>query len=119
VGVGFSGTHTKRVEISSIYKQNAEAARRGSLRTPATGTFTITNLGMYSVSRFLPIINPPECAILDIGSTEKKVVAVGNGIHIRDMMPLSLACDHRAVDGVYAAQFLSKIKEFMESYKIL
>jgi pyruvate dehydrogenase E2 component (dihydrolipoamide acetyltransferase) len=106
-------------EISRICKGNAEAARRGVLRTPANGTFTITNLGMYSVSRFLPIIDPPECAILGIGSTERKVVAIGSGIHIRDIMPLCLACDHRAVDGVYAAQFLSKVKELMEDYKIL
>jgi pyruvate dehydrogenase E2 component (dihydrolipoamide acetyltransferase) len=103
-------------EISRICRENAEAARRGALRTPAIGTFTITNLGMYSVSRFLPIINPPECAILGIGSIEKKVIPIGAGIHIRDVMPLSLACDHRAVDGVYAAQFLDKIKYLMENY---
>ena len=103
-------------EINQVCMRNAEAARRGSLRTPATGTFTITNLGMYSVSRFLPIINPPECAILGVGSIEKKVVAIGNGIYIRDIMPLCLACDHRAVDGVYAAQFMSRVKELMESY---
>lgn len=108
------------LEISRIAKENAEAARRGSLRTPATGTFTITNLGMYSVSRFLPIINPPECAILGVGSIEKKVMAIGSGIHIREMMNLCLASDHRAVDGVCAAQFLNRIREFMESnYKIL
>jgi pyruvate dehydrogenase E2 component (dihydrolipoamide acetyltransferase) len=101
-------------EISRVCRENTEAARRGSLRTPAVGTFTITNLGMYSVSRFLPIINPPECGILGIGSIERKVVAIGDGIHIRDMMPLCLACDHRAVDGVYAAQFLTKIKELIE-----
>jgi len=101
-------------EISRVCRENTEAARRGSLRTPAVGTFTITNLGMYSVSRFLPIINPPECGILGVGSIERKVVAIDNGIHIRDMMPLCLACDHRAVDGVYAAQFLTRIKEFVE-----
>lgn len=104
-------------EISRVCRENTEAARRGSLRTPAVGTFTITNLGMYSVSRFLPIINPPECGILGVGSIERKVIAIGDGIHIRDMMPLCLACDHRAVDGVYAAQFLTKIKELMESDK--
>lgn len=105
------------IEISRVCRENTEAARRGSLRTPAVGTFTITNLGMYSVSRFLPIINPPECGILGVGSIDRKVVAIGDGIHIRDIMPLCLACDHRAVDGVYAAQFLTKIKELMESYK--
>jgi pyruvate dehydrogenase E2 component (dihydrolipoamide acetyltransferase) len=106
-------------EISRINKANAEAAQRGSLRSPVLGTFTVTNLGMYSVSRFIPIINPPECAILGVGSIEKKVTAIGNGIHIRDIMNLCLACDHRAVDGVYAAQFLGKIRELMGNYKIL
>jgi pyruvate dehydrogenase E2 component (dihydrolipoamide acetyltransferase) len=106
-------------EISRISRGNAEAARRGSLRTPATGTFTITNIGMYSISRFLPIINPPECAILGVGSIEKKVMVIDNGIHIRDMMNLCIACDHRAVDGVYAAQFMNRVKEFMEDYRIL
>jgi pyruvate dehydrogenase E2 component (dihydrolipoamide acetyltransferase) len=106
-------------EISRICRENAEAARRGALRTPAAGTFTITNLGMYSISRFLPIINPPECGILGVGSIERKVVAIGNGIHVRDIMNLCLACDHRAVDGVYAAQFMKRVKELMESYEIL
>lgn len=106
-------------EISRLCRANAEAARRGALRSPATGTFTITNLGMYSISGFLPIINPPECAILGVGSIEKKVVAIGNGIHIRDMMNLCLACDHRAVDGVYAAQFMNRVKELIEDYRIL
>ena len=106
-------------EISRISRENAEAARRGSLRTAATGTFTITNIGMYSISSFTPIINPPECAILGVGSIEKKVVVIDDGIHIRDMMNLCLASDHRAVDGVYAAQFMNKVREFMDDYRIL
>lgn len=112
--------HQKDIqEISRVCRENAEAARRGSLRTPATGTFTITNIGMYAISRFFPIINPPECAILGVGSIEKKVVVIDDGIHIRDMMNLCLACDHRAVDGVYAAQFMNRVKELMENYRIL
>ena len=106
-------------EISRVCRGNAEAARRGSLRTPATGTFTITNIGMYAISRFSPIINPPECAILGVGSIEKKVAVIDDGIHIRDMMNLCIACDHRAVDGVYAAQFMNRVKELMEGYRIL
>jgi pyruvate dehydrogenase E2 component (dihydrolipoamide acetyltransferase) len=106
-------------EISRVCRKNTEFAQRGSLRNPAVGTFTISNLGMYSINQFLPIINPPECAILGVGSIEKKVVAIGNGIHIRSVMTLSLACDHRAVDGVYAAQFLNKIKHHLENYKRL
>lgn len=106
-------------EISRICKSNAEAARRGSLRSSTPGTFTITNLGMYSISRFMPIINPPECAILGVGSIEKKVIAIDGGIHIRDIINLCIACDHRAVDGVYAAQFMNRVKELLEDYRIL
>jgi len=106
-------------EISRLCRENAELAQRGSLRNPGVGTFTISNLGMHLINKFLPIINPPECAILGVGSIERKVVAIGNGIHIRDVMTLGLACDHRAVDGVYAAQFLNKIKHHLENYRIL
>ena len=106
-------------EISRICKQNADAARRGSLRGNAIGTFTITNLGMMNVHQLLPIINPPECGILGVASIEKRVVAIGNGIHIRDRTTLSLACDHRAVGGVYAAQFLNQIKQNLEAYTLV
>jgi pyruvate dehydrogenase E2 component (dihydrolipoamide acetyltransferase) len=105
-------------EISRICRENAELAQRGSLRDLGLGTFTISNLGMHSINQFLPIINPPECAILGVGSIEKKVVAIGNGIHIRNVMTLSLACDHRAVDGVYAAQFVNRIKHHLD-YRML
>ncbi len=104
-------------QISAGVKENAEAAKRGIIKMPKPGTFTMSNLGMFGVGKFLPIINPPECAIMGVASAEKRVVYAGyNSMMIRDMMTLSLACDHRATDGTYAAQFLNKIKEIIESF---
>jgi pyruvate dehydrogenase E2 component (dihydrolipoamide acetyltransferase) len=103
-------------QINEISKKNADDARRGILSFTKPGTFTISNLGMFGISRFLPIINPPECAILSVGAIEKKVVPSKNGIKIIDNLTLGLACDHRAVDGARATQFLAKMKEMIENY---
>ena len=103
-------------QINEISKKNAEDARRGIVNFTKPGTFTISNLGMFGINRFLPIINPPESTILSAGEIEKKVVPAKNGIKIIDSLTLGLACDHRAVDGAKAAQFLSKIKELIENF---
>ena len=103
-------------QINEISKKNAEDARRGVINFTKPGTFTISNLGMFGINRFLPIINPPESAILSAGAIEKKVVPAKNGIKIIDNLTLGLACDHRAVDGAKAALFLSKIKELIENF---
>ena len=70
---------------------------------------------MYSIIQFLPIINPPECAILAVGAIQQRVVPVNKVIAVRDLMTLTLASDHRAVDGVYAARFLNQIKQYLET----
>lgn len=101
-------------DIARISKENAEQARKGKLSSFQEGTFTISSLGMHGIRNFLPIINPPQCAILAVGSIAKRVVAVGDSIRIRDIMTLTLAADHRAVDGVIAAKFLNEIKLVLE-----
>ena len=103
-------------EINKQSKKNADDARRGIIRISKPGTFTVSNLGMFGISRFLPIINPPECAILSVGAVEKKVVPKNDDIVIIDSLTLGLACDHRAVDGAKASAFLSHIKEIMELF---
>jgi len=106
-------------EIASASKENAAAARRGVLKTNEPGTFTISNLGMYEISEFQPIINPPEAGILGIGSVTKKLVLNADGTFgPRKMLKLTLASDHRAVDGAYAAQFLNEIKYFLEHFNL-
>jgi pyruvate dehydrogenase E2 component (dihydrolipoamide acetyltransferase) len=81
------------------------------------GTFTITNLGMFEIDAFTPIINLPECAILGVGRIVPKQVVVdvaAERVAIRHMVFLSLTFDHRLVDGAPAARFLQRIKQYVE-----
>lgn len=83
-------------------------------------TFTISNLGMYAIDGFTPIINPPETAILGVGRIVEKPVALAGAIEIRPMMILSLSFDHRAIDGAPAAAFLTELKKILENpYSLL
>jgi len=80
----------------------------------AGGTFTITNLGMFEIDAFSPIINPPESAILGVGRIVAKPVVVDRQVVVRDMMALSLSFDHRLIDGAPAARFLQRVKQLVE-----
>jgi len=83
------------------------------------GTFTITNLGMFGVDMFTPIINLPECAILGVGRIRPEPVAEGERVVVRQRMWLSLTFDHRLVDGAPAARFLQGIMRYIESPYLL
>jgi pyruvate dehydrogenase E2 component (dihydrolipoamide acetyltransferase) len=85
----------------------------------AGGTFTITNLGMFDVDAFTPIINLPEAAILGVGRIQPKAVVKNGEIVARQMWTLSLAFDHRLVDGAPAARFLQRIKQLIENPYLL
>jgi pyruvate dehydrogenase E2 component (dihydrolipoamide acetyltransferase) len=104
-------------EIDAAIKELTEKARQAKLTKEdlTGGTFTITNLGMYDVDFFTPIINPPEAAILGIGKITEKPVASNSRIEIKPVVMLSLSYDHRIVDGAPAAQFLQRVKERIES----
>jgi len=104
-------------EISSVLKELVEKARQGKLTREdlTAGTFTITNLGMYGVDVFFPIINPPETAILGVGRVVDKPVAVDGQVTIKPLMQLSLVYDHRIVDGAPAARFLQTVKQVLET----
>jgi pyruvate dehydrogenase E2 component (dihydrolipoamide acetyltransferase) len=78
------------------------------------GTFTVTNLGMYGVDFFIPIINPPEAAILAVGRIVEKPTSVSGKVEVKPVMMLSLSYDHRIIDGAPAAEFLRKIKDKLE-----
>jgi len=103
-------------EIDITINELTEKAREGKLAKEELtgGTFTITNLGMYSVEFFTPIINPPEAAILGVGKITEKPMVIGGKIEVKPMIMLSLSYDHRIVDGAPAAEFLLKIKESIE-----
>lgn len=103
--------------ISALVKDLANNAKLGLMKSAVPATFTLSNLGMVQVTSFLPIINPPECAILGAGALEKRLVPEDDrSFRVREMMNLTLACDHRAVDGTYAARFLASVKQFLEDF---
>lgn len=109
-------------EIASEVNELAERARRRELSPSdvADGTFTITNLGMYGVDGFTPVINPPQTAILGIGRIAQRPAVLDGRIEPRWIAYLSLAFDHRAYDGVPAAQFLQTLKGILERpYELL
>ncbi len=81
----------------------------------AESTFTISNLGMYGVQSFIPIINQPNTAILGISATVKKPVVINDEIVIRPMMTITLTADHRVVDGLEGAKFMSTLKNALEN----
>jgi len=103
------------------FRRLAEAARSG--RVPPDdltgGTFTLTNLGMYEIDAFTPVINLPEAAILGIGRIAPKVVPFDGQPAIRSMWTLSLVFDHRLTDGAPAARFLQAIKQMVEEPYLL
>ncbi len=80
------------------------------------GTFTITNPGPFGSIISVPIINPPQCAILAFDAIEKRPVVVDDSIAIRHMVYLSMSWDHRIIDGATAAKFLAKIKQNLETW---
>lgn len=104
-------------EISAEVKDLASLAREGKLPPDKLcgGTFTITNLGMYGIESFTPIINQPEVAILGVNTITDKPVVVNGQLEIRSIMNLSLTADHRVIDGAVAAQFLQRVKQLMEN----
>ncbi len=78
------------------------------------GTFTISNLGMYGVEQFIAVLNPPQAAILAVGAIEERPVAEDGELVVRPLMSMTLTCDHRAVDGAVAAEFLREVKTLLE-----
>jgi pyruvate dehydrogenase E2 component (dihydrolipoamide acetyltransferase) len=103
-------------EIAAARALVVERARGGKLQQSDLdgGTFTISNLGMYGIERFIAVLNPPQAAILAVGSTEDRVVAVDGRPAVRPRMEITLTCDHRAVDGATGAEFLRDLKAFLE-----
>lgn len=109
-------------EISATLKDLADKARNGGLTMDdyTGGTFTITNLGMYGMESFTPIINQPEVAILGVNSMTDRPIFDEQGTLVRKtFLPLSLTADHRAVDGAVAAQFLHRLKVLLENPALL
>jgi pyruvate dehydrogenase E2 component (dihydrolipoamide acetyltransferase) len=103
-------------EIAATRAAVVERARAGKLQQSDLdgGTFTISNLGMFGIERFVAVLNPPQAAILAVGSIEDRVVPVDGSPAVRPRMELTLTCDHRAIDGATGAEFLRDVKAFLE-----
>lgn len=103
-------------EIAAARADLVQRARAGTLAQAdfEGGTFTISNLGMYGVERFVAVLNPPQAAILAVGAVEDRPVARGGEVAVRPLLTLTLTCDHRAVDGATAAEFLRTVKDLLE-----
>jgi pyruvate dehydrogenase E2 component (dihydrolipoamide acetyltransferase) len=103
-------------EIAVARADVVERARAAKLQAADLegGTFTISNLGMFGVEQFIAVLNPPQAAILAVGATEDRVVAVDGSPAVRPMLTLTLTCDHRAVDGATGAEFLATLKASLE-----
>ena len=103
-------------EIAAARADIVSRAREGKLTRDdlENGTFTISNLGMFRVERFTAVLNPPQAAIVAIGATEERAVAVDGEVVVRPTMTITGTFDHRAVDGAPAAEFLQTVKELLE-----
>jgi pyruvate dehydrogenase E2 component (dihydrolipoamide acetyltransferase) len=104
-------------QIARESRTVAERARAGAITPPelAAGTFTVSNLGMFGIKSFTAVINPPQAAILAVGSLDQVPVVRDGEVVVRSVMTLTLSCDHRILYGADAAQFLSRIRERLEN----
>jgi len=114
--------HLKSVfAISTEVKPLGQRAKQKKLKPEefTGGTFCVSNLGMMGIPKFSAIINPPNAAILAVGTTVTKPVVKNGAIIIGQTMTLTLSCDHRVVDGALGAQFLSALKDLLEKPALL
>jgi pyruvate dehydrogenase E2 component (dihydrolipoamide acetyltransferase) len=105
------------LDLSREIKDLAGRARDKKLRPEEFmgSTFSVSNLGMFDVTEFTAIINPPESAILAVGSVRQMPVAVEGRLEIGHRMKVTLSSDHRVIDGALAAQFLTEVRRLLEN----
>ena len=103
-------------EIARDGRALAERVRAGAVTPPelSGGTFTVSNLGMFGVTEFVAVINPPQAAILAVGKMEPRAVVRDGEVVARNTMNITLSCDHRILYGADAAEFLARIKALLE-----
>lgn len=104
------------VQIAETRQDLVARAQNSKLRPEdlQNGTFTISNLGMYGIDAFIPILNPPQAAILGVGRIIKRVIPVNNQPTVQSRMTLTVSFDHRAVDGARGAEFLETLANLIE-----
>jgi pyruvate dehydrogenase E2 component (dihydrolipoamide acetyltransferase) len=104
-------------QISRETRALAERVRAGAITPPelSSGTFTVSNLGMFGIQSFVAVINPPQAAILAVGAMAPTPVVRDGEVVVRNIMRITLACDHRILYGADAAEFLGRIRERLEN----
>jgi pyruvate dehydrogenase E2 component (dihydrolipoamide acetyltransferase) len=102
--------------ISAASRDLAERARKRALKPHeySGGSLTVSNLGMYGIDSFIAVINPPQAAILAVGSVSDKVVVRDGQMVVRKMMTVTLSGDHRVIDGAIGAEYLRELKALLE-----
>jgi len=117
VPVIFDADQKRMSEISAEAKELAKRARERKLKPEEyTGsTFSISNLGMFGIDQFTAIINPPEVAILAIGTAADVAVPAGDSFKVQKRIRVTMSCDHRAVDGAVGAAFLQTLRRLIEN----
>lgn len=105
-------------ELSATVRDLADRARAGRIKQHELegGSFSVSNLGMYGISEFSAILNPPQAGILAVGVAEKRpVVGADDTIEVATMMTVTLSADHRVLDGALAAQWLAAFQRRIEN----
>jgi pyruvate dehydrogenase E2 component (dihydrolipoamide acetyltransferase) len=103
-------------QIAAETRALAQRVREGQITPPelSGGTFTVSNLGMYGITNFAAVINPPQAAILAVGSIAERPVVRDGEIATAHLMPINLACDHRILYGADGAEFLARVRALLE-----
>jgi pyruvate dehydrogenase E2 component (dihydrolipoamide acetyltransferase) len=120
VPVVHGAEHLTLAEVAAARADIVTRAREGGLRQEDLdgGTFTISNLGMFGLDQFTAVLNPPQAAILAVGASQERPVVWEGQIVARPTMTMTLTCDHRAVDGAPAAEFLETVKAMLEDLSL-
>ena len=113
----FDADEKSLAEIARETRALAERSRSGVIGPPELGgaTFTVSNLGMYGVDSFTAVVNPPQAAILSVGSLEPRAVVRHGELAVRNTLTLTLACDHRVLYGADAARLLTLVRELLQA----
>jgi pyruvate dehydrogenase E2 component (dihydrolipoamide acetyltransferase) len=120
VPVVHGAEHLSLAEVAAARADVVGRAREGGLRQEDLegGTFTISNLGMFGLDQFAAVLNPPQAAILAVGASQERPVVRDSEIVARPTLTMTLTCDHRAVDGAPAAEFLETVKAMLEDLSL-
>jgi pyruvate dehydrogenase E2 component (dihydrolipoamide acetyltransferase) len=117
VPVLFAADEMRLSEINRLVAELAEKARSKKLQPQEMqgNTFTVSNLGMFGIDEFTAIINPPDAAILAVGTIAEELSLVDGKVTVSKIMKVTLSCDHRVIDGATGAKYLQTLKQYLEN----